>query len=136
MARVTGIGGIFFKAQDQAKSLEWYRKHLGIESAEWGGCGFTWREATDPDEIGYTVWSPFKGDTDYFDPGRQPFMVNYRVDDLPAMLEALRAEGVEIVGDMIEEENGKFAWILDPDGQKVELWEPVPSAEDPYLPES
>jgi len=136
MARVTGIGGIFFKAQDQARSLEWYRDKLGIDSAEWGGFGFTWREGADPNEVGYTVWSPFKADTDYFAPSSQPFMVNYRVDDLPALLEQLRASGVEVVGEMVEEENGKFAWVLDPDGIKVELWEPVPSAEDPYLPES
>jgi len=132
--RVTGIGGIFFKAKDQAATLAWYRQHLGIESEDWGGFGFTWRDRADPEQVGYTVWSPFKGDTAYFDPGTQPFMVNYRVADLPALLAALREEGVQIVGEMVEEENGRFAWVLDPDGGKIELWEPVPSDQDPYLP--
>jgi predicted enzyme related to lactoylglutathione lyase len=133
MKRVTGIGGVFFKTRDREKQLEWYRTHLGIESDGYGFM-FAWRDREDPESIGYTVWSPFKDDTDYFDPSTQPFMVNYRVDDLDALVAALKEEGVEVVGEIQQEENGKFAWILDPEGNKIELWEPVPSAEDPYLP--
>jgi len=133
MKRVTGIGGVFFKARDREGQLEWYRTHLGIESDAYG-FAFQWRDREDSESIGYTVWSPFKGDTDYFDPSTQPFMVNYRVADLEALVAALKEEGVEVVGGIQQEENGKFAWILDPEGNKIELWEPVPSAEDPYLP--
>jgi predicted enzyme related to lactoylglutathione lyase len=82
--------------------------------------------------VGYTVWSPFAADSTYL-PSSQPFMINYRVDDLEALVVALRAEGVRVVGEIEQHENGKFAWIVDPDGTKIELWEPVPSAQDPYL---
>lgn len=131
MKRVTGIGGIFFKCDDKPAQLEWYREHLGIDSAPWGGNIFLWREDAEPSQRAYTVWSPFEGKSTYFDPSRQPFMVNYRVADMDALLDALRAEGVEVVGDPVTEPNGKFAWILDPEGNKIELWEPV--AVDPYL---
>ena len=125
MKRVTGIGGVFFKARDREKQMEWYRTHLGIESDSWGHV-FEWRDRDDPQSIGYTVWCPFKDDTDYFDPSTQPFMVNYRVVDLDSLVAALKQEGVEVVGEIEQEENGKFAWILDPEGNKIELWEPVP----------
>ena len=129
MQRVTGIGGVFFKSQDPAATRDWYRAHLGVETQHdcWPFC---WREREQPEEIGYTVWSAFPASSDYFD---RPFMINYRVADLPALLEAFKAEGVVQVGEMKQEPNGKFAWILDPDGNKLELWEPVPSAQDPYL---
>jgi len=132
-ARVTGIGGIFFKTADPASLREWYRDHLGIESDEWGGFAFQWREKDRPDEAGYTVWGPFAEKTEYFDPSEQPYMLNYRVADMDGLLAALQEEGVEIVGEVQVEPNGKFAWIMDPEGRKIELWEPVPSAEDPYL---
>lgn len=131
--RVTGLGGVFFKAADSKAQLQWYRTHLGIESADYG-FPFLWRETADKEEVGYTVWAPFSQDTDYFKPSEKPYMFNFRVANLVEMLAALREEGVTVVGEMAEEPNGKFAWIMDPEGNKIELWEPVPSAEDPYLP--
>jgi len=133
MKRVTGLGGVFFKTPDPDGVKDWYRKHLGIESAPWG-FSFLWRQLEAPEEKGYTVWSPFPSSTKYFEPSEQPYMINYRVDDLEALLAVLAAEGVEILGGPDTEENGKFAWILDPEGRKIELWEPVESARDPYLP--
>ncbi len=133
MKRVTGLGGLFFRSRDPRATLAWYRQHLGIDSAEWGGAAFVWAEKESPDEIGYTIWSAFPEDTDYFAPSEQPFMVNFRVDDLVGLIAVLKAEGVEVLGDIQEHENGKFAWILDSEGRKVELWEPVPSKDDPYL---
>ena len=133
MAKVTGIGGIFFKTTDCQATLAWYQEKLGIAGEPWGGSVLHWRHLDDAEERGYTVWSPFALDADKFDPSEQPFMVNYRVDDLVGMLDAMKAAGVEVVGDLEEHPNGKFAWVLDPEGRKIELWEPVPSAADPYL---
>jgi catechol 2,3-dioxygenase-like lactoylglutathione lyase family enzyme len=126
MAKVTGIGGVFFKSRgDRAALAEWYRKHLGIELAEWGGAVLNWQD--DPAEDGgLTVWHLADSDSQWFSPSTSSFMINYRVDDLAEMLEQLRAGGVEIVGGPDAHENGKFAWIMDPDGNKVELWEPLP----------
>jgi len=123
MKRVTGLGGIFFKSNDPQKTREWYRDHLGIESETWGA-QFNWRHFDDPDKTGYSVWSPFKKDTNYFDPADKPYMINYRVDDLVELLKVLKAEGIEQIGEMSDDEFGKFAWIMDPDGNKLELWEP------------
>ena len=116
MKRVTGIGGIFFKSRDPAALAEWYRLHLGLDVQPWGGVVF--------DGAGQTTWSPFKADTDYFAPSTAPFMVNFRVADLHALLAALRAEGCEVVGEPQDSEYGKFGWVMDPDGNKLELWEP------------
>ena len=124
MKRVTGIGGVFFKSKDSAKSKAWYNKHLGIESGEHGG-GFNWRSEDDPDEIGFTAWSIFEDKTKYFDPATKPFMINYRVENLEELIKTLASEGVEIVGDMEVYSYGKFGWIMDPDGNKIELWEPL-----------
>lgn len=132
MKRVTGLGGLFFKSRDPATARQWYRKHLGIEAEEYG-FPFLWRDQGDPDETGYTVWNAFPADTEYFAPSEQTFMVNFRVADLEGLVAALKEEGVEVVGGIAQEANGKFAWILDPEGNKIELWEPLPSAEDPYL---
>ena len=132
MAKVTGIGGIFFKSADQASSLEWYRKHLGIDAADWGGVPFMWRDDAEDGDRGYTVWSVFPLTTEHFPKG-QDFMINYRVDDLVALVADLRSAGVEVFGTVEEHPNGKFAWIQGPDGRKVELWEPVPSKDDPYI---
>jgi len=132
MKRVTGIGGVFFKSTDPKQLMAWYREHLGIDCQEWGAA-FLWRERERSSKQGYTVWSPFKDDTDYFDPSDRPFMVNYRVADMDGLLEALESEGVAIVGQVQQEPNGKFAWIMDPEGNKVELWEPVDPDSDPYL---
>lgn len=124
MKRVTGIGGLFFKSKDPEITKEWYKKHLGIKSGEYGGT-FEWRHAEDEKKKGFTAWSPFKEDTDYFLPAEKEFMINYRVNNLEKLLEVLKEEGVEVVGEMEVYDYGKFGWIMDPDGQKIELWEPV-----------
>jgi len=124
MKRVTGIGGIFFKAQDPQKMYAWYEKHLGLKQDTPGaGVMLHWREAENPEEMGMTVWSIFKQDSKYFDPSRSPFMINYRVENLDALLEALRAEGVKIEK-REDADYGRFAWIMDPEGNRIELWEP------------
>jgi len=121
MKRVTGIGGIFFKARDPEQLREWYRRHLGIESENWGGFAFQW--ADDPQtDGGMTVWTVFPDSTKYFGPGDQPFMINFRVADLDALVAQLRTEGVEAKSEASE--FGKFGWITDPEGNRVELWEP------------
>jgi len=126
MKRVTGIGGIFFKA-DQPEALRaWYKRHLGIPIEEHGAT-FMWREDEDPNRRGMTVWSIFARESSYFDPTSAPFMINYRVDDLDALLEQLRAEGVTIDPKREDYEYGRFAWIIDPAGNRIELWEPPKS---------
>ena len=127
MKRVSGIGGIFFKAQDPDKLKSWYSKHLGFEHDESGGITFRWREEEDPKRKGYTVWAPFPSDTEYFEPSKKEFMINYRVDDLDGLLEALRKEGVEVDEKVEEYEYGRFGWINDPEGNRIELWEPPKS---------
>ena len=128
--RVTGIGGIFFKAKSDHKKLqEWYATHLGIKNDPMQGMLFQWRSATDPNKVGETVFSIFKGDTKYIDPGKNEFMINFRVHNLEKLLEVLKAEGVEQSGELQVYDYGKFAWILDPDGNKIELWEPVENFE-------
>lgn len=124
MKRVTGLGGIFFKAKDSQKMKEWYDRHLGIPSGPHGG-HFEWRDFEDPDKKGITAWSILKENTDYFDPSSQAYMINYRVENLEWLLERLREEGVETTGDIQFESYGKFAWIFDPEGNKIELWEPA-----------
>lgn len=123
MKRVTGIGGIFFKSEDPESTKNWYRKHLGIKSGQYGGT-FEWRHAEDKNKKGFTAWSAFPDDTEYLKPSNKEFMVNYRVENLEKLLEVLEDEGVEIVGEMEEFEYGKFGWIMDPNGIKIELWEP------------
>jgi len=122
MAKVTGIGGVFFKADDPEKLYTWYEKHLGIARKD-GYVGFEWREKEKPEEEGITVWSLFKKQSDYFAPSVSPMMINYRVDDIDGLLAALGAEGVETVK-REDSEFGRFAWIMDPEGNKIELWEP------------
>lgn len=125
MKRVTGIGGIFFKSDHQDKLYQWYEKHLGIQHAADGtGTAFEWQEINDAERKGMTVWSIFPRDTKYFDPSSSPFMINYRVDDLDALLAALKAEGVQVDPHREDYEYGRFAWIMDPDGNRIELWEP------------
>ena len=133
MGRVTGIGGVFFKTRDKAATLEWYRRHLGIDVLDFG-YAFRWRTTHGDPSSGYTVWAPFAADTAYFEPSREPIMVNFRVDGIEELIARLRAEGVQVVGDIVSEPNGKFGWIIDLDGRKIELWEPVPPDQDPYLP--
>ncbi|HEY9110079.1 MAG TPA: VOC family protein [Roseateles sp.] len=123
MKRVTGLGGIFFKAKDPKALAEWYRQHLGMDVTEWGGVVFRW---ADDSTTGTTIWSPFKESTDYFAPSPAPFMINFRVADLHALLAALRAEGCDVQDKVDESEYGKFGWVVDPEGNKLELWEPPP----------
>jgi catechol 2,3-dioxygenase-like lactoylglutathione lyase family enzyme len=123
MKRVTGIGGVFFKAKDPKALGDWYRKHLGLNVEEWGGVAFRWAE-DNASGAGTTIWNPFNADTTYFAPSASSFMVNFRVADLHALLAALRAEGCEVQDKIEESEYGKFGWVLDPEGNKVELWEP------------
>ncbi len=124
MKRVTGLGGVFFKCKDPEKIKNWYKKHLGIESDQYGSM-FEWRDVNNPDKKCCTIWSPFADKTDYFSPGDKPFMFNYRVENLEKLLETLRAEGVQVIDKVEEYEYGKFGWIVDPEGTKIELWEPV-----------
>lgn len=124
MKRVTGIGGIFFKSRDPKALAEWYRVHLGVEIEDWGGAVFRWVTPENPTGTGTTVWSPFKQDTTYFAPSEAPFMVNYRVADLHALLAALRAEGCNVDERVDESEFGTFGWVMDPEGNRLELWEP------------
>lgn len=129
MARVTGIGGVFFKCRDPRGLADWYREHLGVPIEEYGGASFPWREHGDPEREGFTVWGPFGEDTSYFDPSERPFMVNLRVDDLDAMLERLRAAGVQVDDRVEEYPYGRFGWFMDPEGTRIELWEPARPAE-------
>ena len=126
MKRVTGLGGVFFKTSDPKKIKEWYGKHLGLPVDEYGA-SFKWIEVDKPDakEPAVTSWSKFDEKTKYFEPSQKPFMFNYRVENLVELLKVLKGEGVEIVGEIQEYPYGKFGWIMDPDGNKVELWEPM-----------
>ena len=126
MTRVTGIGGIFLKARDPDVLRAWYREHLGFDVQSWGGTAFRWHQPVAPEPDGVTVWSVFPSTSDYFDPSPAPFMVNYRVGDLAAVLTALRAEGCAVDDRTEESEYGKFGWVMDPEGNRVELWEPPP----------
>lgn len=122
MARVTGIGGVFFKARDPKGLGKWYRDHLGLDVQDWGGAALRWGTPENPS--GTTAWSLFPANTSHFAPGTASFMVNYRVDDLAELLQSLRAEGCNVVGRTEDSEFGKFGWVVDPEGNKVELWEP------------
>ena len=124
MKRVTGIGGIFFKARDPLALRAWYKKHLGVDVQEWGGAAFQWKDDSGKPAGGQTVWSISGNDSEYFAPSAAPFMVNYRVADLAALLQVLREEGCNVVGKMEESEFGKFGWVMDPENNKVELWQP------------
>ena len=122
MKRVTGIGGIFFKCQDPKSMKDWYGKHLGFNTDEYG-TSFEWRQADEENKKAFSVWSPFDKDTKYFEPSQKEFMVNYRVENLEWLLEELKKEGVEVLDEIESLEYGKFAHIIDPEGNKIELWE-------------
>jgi predicted enzyme related to lactoylglutathione lyase len=127
MKHITGIGGIFFKANDPEKLGTWYKKHLDLEVEEYGGVTFRDGAANTgpaPKRQAYTVWSPFSADTDYFAPSDKPFMINFRVADLDALLAKLRAEGVTVDERTEKSEFGYFGWAMDPEGNRIELWEP------------
>ncbi|UWQ74908.1 VOC family protein [Leisingera sp. M658] len=126
MARITGIGGVFIKARGGAKELaEWYRDHLGLELADFGGAVLKWPEDKAGDG-GLTVWAAADQHGTWFDPSTSGFMINYRVDDMDGMVAQLTAAGIPILKGPDAHENGRFAWIMDPEGNKVELWEPAP----------
>ncbi|UTA68286.1 VOC family protein [Emticicia sp. 21SJ11W-3] len=121
--RVIGLGGVFFKSEDSTALRGWYKEHLGIDSEAWGGI-FEWRRKDNPDDLTSTAWNPFKKDTTYFEPSKKDFMINYQVENLDELLVALKDESVTILGGPDDTEYGKFGWILDPEGNKIELWEP------------
>lgn len=124
MARVTGIGGVFFKSTGDNKALaEWYRKNLGMEPEVFGGVALKWPEDKSEDQ-GLTVWHVAEKDTQWFSPSRGSFMINYRVDDMDGIVARLKENGVSLQQGPESHENGRFAWVMDPDGNKVELWEP------------
>jgi predicted enzyme related to lactoylglutathione lyase len=123
MKKVTGIGGIFFKCKDPNKMKEWYKTHLGFDTNQYG-TNFEWRQAEDSTKKGSTQWSPFAETTKYFEPSTKDFMINYRVENLEALVAQLKNEGVTIVDNIEVFEYGKFVHIIDVEGNKVELWEP------------
>lgn len=122
MTRVTGVGGIFLRAKDPKMLRAWYKKHLGIDVQEWGGASFRWTDSSGQPIAGKTAW--FVGDGKNFAPSTASFMVNYRVSDLDGLLSALRAEGCDVLEKTEQSEFGKFGWVMDPEGNKVELWQP------------
>ena len=124
MKRVTGIGGIFFKCKNPTQMKGWYNKHLGLVKDEYGSV-FEFRKSDEPEKKGYTVWSPFPNSTDYFQPSEKDFMINYRVENLEELVKALKTEGVEILDEIEAYDYGKFVHISDPEGNKIELWEPI-----------
>jgi len=124
MKKVTGIGGIFFKCDDPKKMKEWYVKNLGLPVGDHGTV-FTWHPLDDPDKEAQTVWNPVAKDTKYFEPSKRDFMINYRVENLEALVEELKSAGVTIVDDIASYDYGKFVHILDPEGNNIELWEPA-----------
>jgi len=124
MKRVTGIGGIFFTARDPVTLRTWYQEHLGIDVQDWGGAVFRWTDAEGNATTGSTVWSVSDAGGSDFAPSTSSFMVNYRVADLHALVHELRAEGCHVLDKIEESELGKFGWVIDPEGNKVELWEP------------
>ena len=125
MARITGIGGVFLKSKGDGRELAvWYQQHLGLPLEDWGGAILKWPDDKAGDK-GLTVWHTAAHDSQWFSPSQSSFMINYRVDNLDGLLEKLRAGGVDVIQGPESHENGKFAWIMDPDGNKIELWEPM-----------
>jgi len=124
MKRVIGIGGVFLKSTNAERLRAWYKLHLGIDVQEWGGATFPWQSQARLSKAGATAWSVFPASSDCFAPSNAAFMVNYVVEDLSAVLAALRSEGCDVDAKTDESEFGKFGWVMDPDGNRVELWEP------------
>jgi catechol 2,3-dioxygenase-like lactoylglutathione lyase family enzyme len=124
--RIIGIGGVFFKSANRDQTREWYSKHLGIADKGQGAM-LPWREHDDPQKEHVTVWTVFSASSKYFDPSPAPFMINYIVDDMDALLDRLKQEGVKIEPKRMDESYGRFAWIYDSDGNKIELWQPLPA---------
>lgn len=130
-ARVLGIGGIFFKGRDPERLRDWYRRHLGLEVADWGGVVFEGMTASPAGRQATTVWNIFPASTTYFEPSQAAFMINYRVEDLDQVLAALRSEGCQVEDRVESSEYGRFGWVLDPEGNRLELWEPPPRGNRP-----
>lgn len=128
MSYITGVGGIFSKANDPEKLADWYRKHLGLKIEDFGGAMFHENQGSSegPKRQAYTLWSPFPADTDYFAPSEKPFMINFRVANLDALLAQLRRDGVKVDDRTDKSEFGYFGWAMDPEGNRIELWEPPP----------
>ncbi len=124
MSRVVGVGGIFFKAKDAPALRDWYRKHLGMNIEEWGGMPFLWNRPDGPSTGGMTIWSIFEDSSTYFAPSQAPFMINLIVSDLDVVLAALRSEGCNVDDRVEDSAYGKFGWVMDPEGNRVELWQP------------
>lgn len=124
MAKITGIGGVFFKAKDPKALKAWYHQHLGMALEDWGGAVLKWPDDKAEDR-GMTVWQLSDRESSWFSPSESSFMINYRVDNLVEMIEQLKASGTKIHQGPESHENGKFAWVMDPEGNKVELWEPM-----------
>ena len=132
--KVTGIGGIFFKSKDPDKLKKWYTAQLGIDTDAYGAT-FKFKQVTEPEKSGYLQWSPFKEDTTHFNPSPKPFMINYRVADIEWLVQELRRAGVTICDEIETFEYGKFVHIIDPEGNKIELWEPIDASFDQYYAE-
>ena len=125
MKRVTSLGGIFFKCKDVQKLKAWYGEHLGLDVTDYG-TNFEWRQIDDPEKKGMTIWSPFKESTTYFEPSSKDFMLNYRVENIEQVVEELKKEGVTILDEIVNyDDYGKFVHLLDPEGNKIELFEPA-----------
>lgn len=122
--KVTGIGGIFFKSANPEEISKWYYQHLGLEPNEYGSL-FEYREGSNPDQKAYAQWGPFKNDTEYFEPSKKEFMINFRVQNIEEIIERVKKEGITVTQEIETYEYGKFAHIMDPEGNKIELWEPV-----------
>ena len=123
--KVTGIGGIFFFSDNPQETKEWYVKNLGFEINEWGSAGFEFRDVNKPEEIGSLQWTPFKKDSDYFAPSKKDFMINYRIQNIEGLVEKLKENGVTILDSIESYDFGKFVHIMDNEGNKIELWEPI-----------
>lgn len=123
MKKVTGIGGVFFKCKDPEQVKEWYNRHLGIDAGKWGA-NFEWRDEADPSKKGSTAWNTFTEQAQLFEPSAKEFMINYRVDNITALVEQLKADGVTVLDEITSYPYGKFVHIMDMEGNKIQLWEP------------
>ena len=124
MKKVTGLGGIFFKCNDPQGMNDWYARNLGLTTGEYGTT-FEWLQADDPSKKGSTAWCAFPNDTEYFNPSAKPFMINYRVENIAALVDELRRDKVIIIDEIAEYDYGKFVHVLHPEGNIIELWEPA-----------